>query len=613
MPRGSLEDQVFQVSDPLSHKAVLPRAEEPSTAGTVLDGRYELLEQVGRGGMGLVFKARQLVVDRIVAVKILPSDAARDQVSLGRFLKEIRAIGALRSPYTVTLYDSGQLPDGRPYYTMEFLEGKTLGQELTDRGPLPVQRAARFVFQICDSLDEAHSKGILHRDIKPENLFISQTGGEHVKLLDFGIAKFLTESSGERLTRENMLCGTPEFAAPEMAVGSPATPSSDLYSLGIVLYEMLAGDVPFRDSTGLLVMMKHLNDRPRSLRSDWGRTDVSTALEAFIRRALEKDPSRRFSCVAEFRAAFGSAVGLSPEELGVASAGTVPCRNGPGVASESIRSVVGPEGCHNIAPGESPGAAIWPSLMPPTADPMGKVHTSLSPSGRTRTRLSLRRVGGALALALLLGSLAAWALGSDTKSSHPSPAMADQSHAGNSLPSPSSSSSPHGTSSPKEAPAMLPKETPSPGRSPGDPGLRPVANATERLPGLLHARPSALKPPRSRPPSLPHPQPLALAPPSVASPPQTSKPTPPSTAELSPKTLPDTQAEPAAHAAESSAAATATAASNRQPKGDGLRARAHTRKFARVDAGNNGSETAEGPASAARSPEKRRFAPLSGE
>jgi serine/threonine-protein kinase len=285
--------------------------------GEVLDDRYTVIERIGRGGMGVVYKAEQYLIKRIVALKVLRREIVQDETAVKRFLNEARAIATLDNPHTVTLHDFGVTRDGLLYYTMELLKGCPLSRIIRDEAPMDHVRAADLILQACRSLDEAHEHGILHRDIKPDNLFVEKKAGsstgmtagrEVLKVLDFGIAKLLGEKSGDSVTQTGMIIGTPQYLSPEQALGNPVVPASDLYSLAIVLYEMLAGRPPFLDETPMKTMWAHVRDPVPPLTTINPKVQVPRSIEAFLAKALEKDPGDRFRTAAEFAQALDQAV-----------------------------------------------------------------------------------------------------------------------------------------------------------------------------------------------------------------------------------------------------------------------------------------------------------------
>jgi len=282
---------------------------ERDLIGEELDDRYLIKSIIGKGGMGVVYMAEQMMLGRNVALKVLRRDVVQDEDAVKRFMREAKVIAQLRSPHTVTLHDFGVSDDGLVYYTMELLEGRTLSRVLREEGPLPHKRAAGIVLQACESLEEAHNRGILHRDIKPDNLFVTEfKGHEHVIVLDFGIAKLLGDSAAEAITKTGMVCGTPEYLSPEQAMGVPAVKASDLYSLSIVLYELLAGEPPFRDTTMMKVLMKHLNEEPAPVRTKNPDVEIPESLEAFLKKALAKEAEQRYGTVEAYRKALTEAL-----------------------------------------------------------------------------------------------------------------------------------------------------------------------------------------------------------------------------------------------------------------------------------------------------------------
>lgn len=273
--------------------------------GTTLGGRYKLTAKIGEGGFGKIYRARQIQMDREVAVKILPPQFATNQHIVERFRREARLASRLRHPNTITIHDYGQQGD-LLYIVMELLQGQDLGALLQKQQKVPVAQAVHITRQVLESLQEAHESGIIHRDLKPENIFLTQLGfdSNFVKVLDFGIAKLSepeesapTEQRRPQLTVQGSTVGTPCYMSPEQAAGEPVTPASDLYSMGIILFEMLNGELPFDDPRPVRVMRAHLFDPVPPFAETILR---GTLLESIVRKALEKDPAHRFANVAEF-------------------------------------------------------------------------------------------------------------------------------------------------------------------------------------------------------------------------------------------------------------------------------------------------------------------------
>ena len=290
---------------PLFRACELLGADADPMVGKTLDGRYTLLAKLGAGSMGAVYRARQHTIGRNVAVKILRSDRALDETSKARFLREARANSLLTSPNTVTVFDFGQSELGELYLAMELLEGESLGQRLAREKRLPVDVAVEATRQALRSLAEAHAKGIIHRDLKPDNLFFARViqgekvseHAEVVKVLDFGIAKML-RADGELPmsvveTQAGTVFGTPRYMSPEQAQGKRLDLRSDLYSLGVILYQMLTGRPCFTDTDAIVVMARHIKTMPKPPSEACPEAHIPPDLEAALMRALAKDPKGR--------------------------------------------------------------------------------------------------------------------------------------------------------------------------------------------------------------------------------------------------------------------------------------------------------------------------------
>jgi serine/threonine protein kinase len=261
--------------------------------GKVIDGRYEIQQRVGEGGMGVVYKARQMSIDRVIALKMLNQQMQGDQQWVQRFYNEAKACSRLQHPNTIRMFDFGQTPDGRLFMTMEFLDGISLRDAL-QKGPLAPQRVAKILIQCCASLAEAHSIGIIHRDIKPDNVFLLNMAGspDFVKLLDFSVAKLL---EGDRMkTQAGVVFGTPQYMSPEQGRGLPLDARSDLYALGVLAFEMLTGNVPFNDDNPMTVIQMHLHGAIPPMPDS-----VPYSVQAIVRRAMEKDAARRYQSSGE--------------------------------------------------------------------------------------------------------------------------------------------------------------------------------------------------------------------------------------------------------------------------------------------------------------------------
>lgn len=282
--------------------------DEPSTSpehaslidvGQVLDGRYQLLEELAVGGMGRLYRAVQLVVNREVAIKTVRTDGehAHDEALLARFATEAQLISQLRHPHTLRVYDFGQVAD-ELYLVTELLHGETVEDRLLD-GPIEPRQVVQWLIDVADALAEAHGKGIIHRDLKPRNLFLDRVGDQElIKVLDFGLAKVVGHQGH---TAVGMVMGSPAYMSPEQASGLPLGPPSDLYSLGVTAYEMLTARPPFAAAQPQALMLQHRHDPPPSMRSLDPPVEVPPELEALVRLLLAKDPAARPASAAELR------------------------------------------------------------------------------------------------------------------------------------------------------------------------------------------------------------------------------------------------------------------------------------------------------------------------
>jgi serine/threonine protein kinase len=262
------------------------------TTGTVLDGRYQIVREIGVGGMSTVYLAEHALIGRRVAVKVLHAEVARSAESVARFMAEARTVGTLGHPNVIASTDMGHLPDGRPYLILEYLEGWTLAEELESVGRLPFQRAVHIAMQIASGVGAAHGRGIVHRDLKSDNVFLTQSehAADEVKILDFGISKFLESPLETGQTQRGIILGTPDFMAPEQ-IHSPELVDhrADIYALGTILYHMLTGRTPFENTPAPKLWNRILNESPRPI----GSPDVPGPLGEIIQRLLAKDPADR--------------------------------------------------------------------------------------------------------------------------------------------------------------------------------------------------------------------------------------------------------------------------------------------------------------------------------
>jgi hypothetical protein len=281
--------------------------------GSVIAERYHVLKQLGAGGMGRVYLAEHVKMGRQSAIKVLHPGMAEDAEAIGRFNREAANASRIDHPNVAAIYDFGETPDGLQYLAMQYVEGETLTQIVKANGALPPLRASDITRQTAEALSAAHALGIVHRDLKPDNIMVSSPGDgiDSVKVVDFGIAK-ATAEAWQGVTRTGVVVGTPEYMSPEQLAGAELDGRSDLYSLALVAFNMLTGDLPFpAASTGTLVAMK-LTERPRSLAQV--RPDVAwpSEIQAVMSRALERDPTLRHSSAREFARALHAAIVMMP-------------------------------------------------------------------------------------------------------------------------------------------------------------------------------------------------------------------------------------------------------------------------------------------------------------
>src|SRR6187397_1144977 len=260
---------------------------------TLFDGRYRIVRKLGSGGMADVYLAEDEELGRRVAIKILNDRHANDESFVERFRREAKNAAGLSHPNIVSIYDRGEA-EGTYYIAMEFLDGRSLKELIVGRGPAPVKIAIDYARQILAAVGAAHRHGIVHRDIKPHNVLV---GGEgRLKVTDFGIAR----SGASEMTEAGSIIGTAQYLSPEQAKGAPVDQTSDLYSVGVVLYELLTGEVPFTGDTPVEIAMKHLSQTPEPPSSK--RHDVPPDLDKIVLRALAKDPADRYGSAEEMDA-----------------------------------------------------------------------------------------------------------------------------------------------------------------------------------------------------------------------------------------------------------------------------------------------------------------------
>jgi len=273
----------------------LPDAGPPKDAliGTLVDGRYRIEAQIGEGGMGVVYRVKHIAINKTLALKLLRGEMAKDPEVTQRFMQEAQAATSIGHENIIDISDFGRLPDGTAYFVMEHLNGRPLHELIKRGGSLPTADALQILRQIASALGAAHERGIVHRDLKPDNVFVMQRNelSNFVKVLDFGIAK--VASAKNKLTRTGMVFGTPHYMSPEQAAGQSVDARTDVYALGVIMYEMFTGRVPFDADTFMGVLTKHMFEKPAAMFGPDAERQLG-ALEQITLRALEKKPENRY-------------------------------------------------------------------------------------------------------------------------------------------------------------------------------------------------------------------------------------------------------------------------------------------------------------------------------
>lgn len=284
---------------------LLVKLQQDPIIGSVLDGSYEVLSLIGHGGMGVVYKARHKLMDRIVAIKMLKAALVSDSLSVKRFQQEVKATGRLVHPHAITVYDFGISPDGLPYIVMDYLEGSSLAELIKKENQVEVDRCIKIVSEACEALAHAHKQGVVHRDLKPSNIVLTNYDDDpdFVKVVDFGVAKLVggAAEGAQRLTQTGEVCGSPVYMSPEQCLGQELDCRSDIYSMGIVIYESLTGRLPLIGRTMVDTMSKHVSEMPQPFSKIRPDIYIPERLEQVVFRAMAKDPNKRHQSMDELR------------------------------------------------------------------------------------------------------------------------------------------------------------------------------------------------------------------------------------------------------------------------------------------------------------------------
>jgi serine/threonine-protein kinase len=382
--------------------------------GRVINDRFKINALIARGGMGKVYRAEQAPLGRVCAIKVLNPNYAgeHDPEFHKRFFLEASIASKLTHPNTVTIFDYGRTEDDIYYMAMEYLEGHTLHRAIREAGFFPEERAAHVARQICRALREAHSLGVIHRDLKPANIFLVEHGDEtdFVKVLDFGLVKNVSgDGKGEDLTQTGLFMGSPKYMAPEQIRGDKVDARTDIYALGIIMYEMITGKVPFDRPNSVNILMAHVNEDAPPLKQMNPNCNVSPAIEDSVARCIAKDPDQRFRSMDEVLAAL-KRVGGAAMTATISGVGTGEYRaltgSGSGPQATTNGSISGSNPSLLSSTGSNPASIPSPLAMP-SDSPAGSVPLLSQPPNKSGSKgMLVAAVVGALACAGIIGYVA---------------------------------------------------------------------------------------------------------------------------------------------------------------------------------------------------------------
>ena len=433
--------------------------------GKTFNEKYRIEERLGIGGMGTVYRARHMLIDRPVAIKVLNQRFVEDDAARARFEREAKAAGRLQHLNAVSVTDFGETSEGYVYIVMELLEGRTLREIVAKEAPLEIARAVSIMLQTAAAVAAAHEAGVIHRDLKPANIFVTQRSDVPavVKVLDFGIAKLAAETLDEEepknLTQFGVMIGTPRYMSPEQCSGLTLTPAADVYSLGVIFYEMLTGSVPFSGSSPLAIAVKHSTDLPRPPREIV--MSIPEDLEWLVLRALEKRPQDRPANAAEFRSELLTiAERLGLEHAAITEVPDIEALRGVGVESPSGRLVIDINKLRESRAFNSGASEVTVISSKSRLTQTNETQTPRQTFARVDVPLRRRSVSRVLLLtvaiiaALFLGGYLALRL----RGPAPAPVVV--------TPSPSPTATATATPTPTSTPSPTPTASPSPSPSP---------------------------------------------------------------------------------------------------------------------------------------------------